>query len=123
MLIHGRAIRAIRVRVTNMQALARDQVRRYSEGHGFGKASGPHTIYLTLTLIALIALTWSEPPCDLIESIIQEKVVLKPEFMQYILQLQQQQTQPQGINLNYYGSRKNTTQHYSNNKPNHKLKI
>ena len=43
-----------------MQALARDQVRRYSEGHGFGKASGPHTIYLTLTLIALIALTWSE---------------------------------------------------------------
>ena len=51
-----------------MQALARDQVRRYSEGHGFGKASGPHTIYLTLTLIALIALTWSEPPCDLIES-------------------------------------------------------
>ena len=38
-----------------MQALARDQVRRYSEGHGFGKASGPHTIYLTLTLIALIA--------------------------------------------------------------------
>ena len=42
---------------TNMQALARDQVRRYSEGHGFGKASGPHTIYLTLTLIAL---TWSE---------------------------------------------------------------
>ena len=45
------------VRVTNMQALARDQVRRYSEGHGFGKASGPHTIYLTLTLIAL---TWSE---------------------------------------------------------------
>ena len=29
---------------TNMQALARDQVRRYSEGHGFGKASGPHTI-------------------------------------------------------------------------------
>ena len=51
---------AIRVRVTNMQALARNQVRRYSEGHGFGKASGPHTIYLTLTLIALIALTWSE---------------------------------------------------------------
>ena len=45
-----------------MQALARDQVRRYSEGHGFGKASGPHTIYLALTLIALKeidALIWS----------------------------------------------------------------